>query len=121
MSAEANRRRDARYEVPAVIDSPELSDLPLLAEDVSVGGFRVVVSRKPEIQSVVECSLQVFDELFDRCAGRVVWISDNESIPDTWSVGLKVVLVEGDRQHFAEVLAELGEKFQGAIPPFSFL
>lgn len=120
MRAGKDRRHDERFSIPAVIDAPGLSKIPLLAEDVSAGGIRVVVSRKPDPKAVFECSVQIFNEVFDRCSGKIVWVSDNESTPKTWSVGVMVELIEGDRKHFVRVLKELGKQYQGAIPPFSF-
>lgn len=83
--------------VPVVIQAPELSDLPLVPEDVSAGGFKVVVTKEPSKQASVECSLQVGDEVFDNCKAHVVWIRKNEGQYESWDVGLTIKTLIEDR------------------------
>ena len=107
MSDSKDRRVYIRFQVPVVIDAPDVSDLPLVPEDMSEGGFKVLVSKKPEMGPLVPCDIQICDEVFERCEGQVVWVQENSTHPDTWFIGLTVKTAGDDRGRLVRSLEEL--------------
>jgi hypothetical protein len=97
MKTKQDQRQYERVTVPVVIQAPGLSDLPLVPEDVSAGGFKVVVTQEPSQHASIECSLQFGDEVFDNCNARVVWVSKNEGPYESWDVGLTIKTLIEDR------------------------
>ena len=105
----SENRNSCRREIPVVVLAASLSDSPLVAEDVSGGGFRVVVSKKPAENTSHNLSIQVFSRIFEGCKGKVAWIQKNESQSQTWSVGIFLDMTDSDREEFSDML----EKIQG--------
>jgi len=105
------KRKFPRYTVPVLVEVPALSDFPLVPEDISGGGIRIVVSREPVMDQVVECSLQINDHSYSS-KGKVVWLSENDTDPPTWTAGLSVMVHEElSRElnaHLKESVLELG-------------
>lgn len=117
-----DRRQHRRVPIPipAVIEAPYLSNDPLVPKDVSVGGFRVEVRRKPPLHARVTCGIRVREETFENCDGSVVWIKDNETDPPTWDIGLNFSMGDVNAQRLAKVLEELAEETGDSPPPIGF-
>ena len=96
MNENSEKRQFPRVQIPVVIDVPELSAIPLVPEELSAGGFQVVVSKKPEIGASVSCFIQIADEVFENCSGRVVWSQESGSDSAAWVAGLAVNMMGGD-------------------------
>ncbi len=107
MATEEERRRHSRFTIPVVIDAPDLSGVSLVPEDVSAGGFRVVVSKRPEAGQEVSCAIQILDESFRDCRGTVVRVEERPETPGTWSIGLRVEAAEGAAGLLEKKLREL--------------
>ncbi len=107
-------RKHPRHTVPVVIDMPDISDLPLVPEDVSVGGFQVIVPKKPEVGVVFHCDIQIFEERFENCHGRVVWTGKNPDTPGSWVIGVRVDHAEEDIDRFTEKMKEVVEQIRTA-------
>jgi len=107
-------RRFARFNLPVLIEVPALSDVPLVPEDISAGGFGVVVSERPETASIIECTLQVLGGVFKGCHAEIMWVRENDASPSTWTVGLSVRLAGGDQERLDALLRELGAEFTRA-------
>lgn len=114
MNEHEERRRYSRYTIPVVIDASEISDLPLVPEDVSAGGFRVIVLEKPEVGATVHCNIQVHGERFHDCYGRVAWSGSNEQTPGSWVIGVRVDHTESDIGRLNERLREVAEEMKAA-------
>lgn len=97
MKTAQDQRRYARFTIPVVIQAPELSDLPLVPEDVSAGGFKVVVTQEPPQKDSIECSIQISEDVFDNCIAHVAWVHKNEGTPESWEVGLTIKTLIEDR------------------------
>jgi len=90
--------------IPVLIEAPSLSDFPLVPEDVSAGGFQVVVSGEPKIGSTVEFTIQIYESVYPECRARIVWIKENKTDPATWAVGLSFEMDERRQRDFARLL-----------------
>ncbi len=97
MKTAQDQRKYERFTIPVVIQAPELSDLPLVPEDVSAGGFKVVVTQEPPKKDSIECSIQVSDDVFDNCNAHIAWVRKIEGTPETWEVGLTIKTLIEDR------------------------
>jgi len=107
MPTEDERRKYSRFTIPVVIDAPALSDVSVVPEDVSTGGFRVIVTKKPVAGDTVPCAIQILDEIFQNCRGRVVWVTENSEMPGTWTIGFSVDSTEKGIELLEEKLREL--------------
>ncbi len=114
MNENKERRRHSRYTIPVVIDAPDISELPLIPEDVSAGGFRVIVPVKPEVGTGIHCNIQVHEERFHDCYGRVAWSGKNEQTPGSWVIGVRVDHTESDIGRLNEKLKEVAEEIKAA-------
>ena len=97
MKTAQDQRRYARFTIPVIVQAPELSDLPLVPEDVSAGGFKVMVTKEPPQRNSIECSIQVSEDVFDNCTAHVEWVRKNEDAPEIWEVGLTIKTLIEDR------------------------
>ncbi len=97
MKTAQDQRKYARFTVPVVIQAPELSDLPLVPEDVSAGGFKVVVTKEPPKKDSIECSIQISEDVFDNCTAHVAWVQKKDGPPEIWEVGLTIKTLIEDR------------------------
>ena len=100
-------RRLFRSDVPIMIVAPSLSDSPLVAEDVSSGGFKVVVSKRPLDNTIHELSIQTPGQIFEGCKAKVAWVRENETQPTTWSLGLSIHLLDDEQAQFSATLEEV--------------
>lgn len=105
-------RRYPRFDLPVLIESAALSDVPLVPEDISAGGFMVVLPERPEVERVVECTLQVLGGVFPGCRARVMWARENGEVPGAWTAGLAVELAGPDRDRLAATLESLLSQFR---------
>lgn len=104
---EANRRRGPRFDLPAVVVAPELSDFPLVPEDLSAGGFRVAVTKPPVPNTDVEFSLEVADLKFEGRRARIAWVRENPTPSPSWSVGLGFEMEEQERTKLEALLRKI--------------
>ncbi len=51
------KHKDARHYLPVVILAPTLSEMPLVPEDISEGGFRVLMNEEPPDVEKFDCSI----------------------------------------------------------------
>ena len=73
-----------------MIDAPGLSDISIVPEDVSAGGFRIIVTKEPALGDSVQCAIQIMDQNFPNCQGRVVWKSGKTDTLGSWAIGFSV-------------------------------
>ncbi len=99
-------RAHSRVRMSATIVAPTLSRSPLIVEDVSGSGLKVVVSTKPEKGSRYELCLQVSDVITDRCQAEVAWVEENATDPLTWTIGIALDLSDEEKKRFGELLRE---------------
>ncbi len=92
---------------PILIDAPSLSGIMLDPVDVSMGGYRVVVSERPTVGDLFDCSVEVQGKLFDECHGRVARVIENEADPPTWSVGMSLQPPDSQRIDYEDAMNEL--------------
>jgi len=103
-------RQFDRFTIPVVVDAPELSDLPLVPEDVSAGGFRLVTPKRPPAGSRFACSLQISGEAFDECQVEIIWVHENDTDPPSWTAGLSIRSLDGSRDHLAGILSKVNDE-----------
>ena len=109
MRSEENRLFP-RYFLPVVIQVPDVSDLPLVPEEISAGGFKVFVTNKPPRGDQVECSIQIANEVFDNCRATVVWDQDNGD--GTWYAGISIESLTEERVFFELTLDKANKELQ---------
>lgn len=98
----SDKRRHVRYQIPMSTVLPKISEVPLDVEDISRGGFRVVVTQKPEKDSQIEGSLLRSGKLIARFFGRVVWYSECTQQPSSWTIGISMDVHGGDESRLAD-------------------
>ncbi len=84
MSADTERRVFPRYlavSFPIMIEAPSLSDFMLFPVNISLSGYKVVVSECPAVGDLFDCSVEVKGKLFEECHGRVARVIENEATP----------------------------------------
>ena len=108
-----NQRKFERFSLPVALNIPGLSDLPLIPEDVSAGGVMVIVSRKPEADGLLECTMQISGGAAFECQARIAWERDNGTDPSSWSVGLTFELSEQERQKLDDHVRDLVSEYWG--------
>ncbi len=104
------RRKNTRFKVSMQIHAPVLSDSPLVAEDVSKSGCRVVVSKKPQMGDIFACTLRVWDKIYDNCQGEVAWYMNKGASSTQWSCGLILKMEDKKKEKFIEELEKYTEK-----------
>ncbi len=90
MVSQDERRQQSRFALPVVIDAPALSEISIVPEDVSTGGFRVIVTKEPVVGDSIQCGIQIMDSNFPNCRGRIVWKSGKTDSSDSWAIGFCV-------------------------------
>ena len=114
MGQSEEKREFARFENPAkkFQDSRVQLTIPGLIEDTvsptnfSAGGFKLDASKKPEPGASVACTIQVAGEKIENCNAHVAWVTENESKPGTWIVGLSVDITGDDQDKLSSMLTE---------------
>lgn len=102
------RRENARFEVPMVLLSKGLAGRPMVPVDMGLAGMRAVVDQRPELGSEHPARMVFLDEVLD-CRVRVLWATDNQTIPLTWTVGLALLLTHEEQQRLTSVLRTFRE------------
>ncbi len=108
------KREFARFDNPAkkFQDSRVQLTIPGLAEDTvspvdfGVGGFKLDASKKPEPGAAVACTIQVAGDKIENCNAHVAWVTENESKPGTWIVGLSVNVTGDDQDKLSSMLTD---------------
>jgi hypothetical protein len=100
-----------RFQLPVVIEAPALSEVPLVPENISAGGFGVTLAARPEPRRTVDCILQVAGEVFRNCRAEVVWVGEDGSGEGLWKAGLSVELAERDRARLEGILRNFHSEF----------
>ncbi len=118
MSSSKEGRKFVRHTIPVMIEAPTLSEVPLVPEDVSTGGFGVVITKKLEPGNLVPCDIQVLDGMFKGCEAEIMWARENGTSPPTWTVGLTVRMSGEERARFEQNLQKLLLEFYGS-PDFA--
>ncbi len=72
--------------------------------DISLGGYKVVVSERPAVGDLFDCSVEVQGKLFEECHGRVAQVIENEAAPLKWFVGMSLQPPEDQRIDYEEVM-----------------
>ncbi|MFC1492234.1 response regulator [Nitrospinota bacterium] len=103
----SENRNSCRRDIPVVVVAPSLSDSPLVAEDVSSGGFRIAVSKQPGDNTLHQLSIQVFGQIFEACKGGVAWVKRGNNQSQAWSVGLILHMTDTERERFSKTLEEI--------------
>ena len=109
MNDASERRGFTRFRIPVIIEAMDISPIPLIPEDVSAGGFKILVSSKVELQENVDCIIQIRDEVFDNCRGSVIWVREHSNDPPMWGIGFQVDDAGGEQEHFAGALKSLSD------------
>ena len=107
MAEEKTNRSFERFTLPVIIEVPALSDVPLVPEDVSTGGFSFVVDSRPEENDDFDCTVMILDQTFEDCRALVKWIKNNLTEPGTWTIGLAFQMSGREREHFEALLEKL--------------
>ncbi|MEE9241061.1 MAG: PilZ domain-containing protein [bacterium] len=100
-------RHFARFILPVLIEAPALSEVPLVPEDLSAGGFSVIVTEKPEPDGIVECNLQILGAVFEKCEAKIMRIQENDTDPVTWTIGLSILLSGEERERLVSMVKQL--------------
>lgn len=111
MTESRENRGFDRFTLPVIVEAPSLSDVALVPEDVSVGGFSFVVGDRPEPKSIVDCTVMILDHTFENSRGEVRWVRDNAADPGTWLIGLAIQMSGQERQLFETLLNQLISEF----------
>ena len=107
MNIGTEKRAFPRYlaiSFPILIDAPSLSGIMLDPVDVSMGGYRVVVSERPAVGDLFDCSVEVQGKLYEECHARVVQVIENEAAPLRWFVGMSLQPPEDQRIDYEETM-----------------
>ncbi len=110
MNEESTKRDFERFTLPVIIEVPAISDVPLVPEDISAGGFSFIVDTRPEDNEEFDCTVMILDHEFEDARALVKWIRENPSDPDTWMIGLAFQMSGQDREKFEALLAKLLEE-----------
>lgn len=109
MSDASERRKFPRFRIPVIIEAIDISPIPLIPEDVSAGGFKILVSSKVELQENVDCIIQIRDDVFDNCRGSVAWVREHSTDPPMWGIGFQVDDTGGEQERFTDALKNLSD------------
>ena len=106
MEISIDRRANTRLHPFITVEAPSLSPGPLQTEDVCATGlcFTVHSQRRVEPQEKFQISIRISDFVCHKCEGIVAWSQKSEGAPETWRVGLLVMMPELERKRFAAAL-----------------
>lgn len=110
MTGEDTKRNFARFTLPVIIEASALSDVPLVPEDISAGGFSFIVDARPEENEEFDCTVMILDHEFEDARALVRWIKKIPSEPETWLIGLAFQMSGQDREKFETLLEKLLEE-----------
>ncbi len=109
MNSDSNKRSTFRQPNAAfvvLIDAPSHSEVLLEPMDVSLGGFRVKLHEKPELGEVIDCSIDIMNQVFEGCRMTVARVEKNEGDPATWTAGMSLEVSESVRADFENALKQ---------------
>ncbi|MEE9275092.1 MAG: PilZ domain-containing protein [bacterium] len=101
------RRQYSRHEIPVEINAPALSDAPMLAENASVGGFRVLATKKLKPGTTFEISFEISGLSFERCEGIVAWVEERAARSGAWPTGVLIRMTDEEREKFLNAVEKL--------------
>lgn len=104
-----DKRKFDRFMLPVVIEAPNISDLPIIPEDVSVGGFKIMLVEKHQEGTRVDCSIQLSGKSFDNCQAHIAWLRENSDPPGTWFAGFELETLDGKQGEFESLLRKSNE------------
>lgn len=102
--------------VEMLVEAPALSEAPLVPEDVSVGGFKVVAGRRLEPGSEQEITIRISDVTFEGCRVRVKGCRESGVNTGSWAISVELMLSEEERERFALALEDLSERQRSKGP-----
>jgi len=102
--------------VEMLVEAPALSDVPLVPEDVSVGGFKVVAGRRVEPGTVHEITVRISDAAFEGCRVRVKGCRETGVNTGVWAISVELMLSEEARERFALALENLSARQRSEEP-----
>ena len=108
MAAESEHRLYTRFPVPipVAVIAPALSNLPLIPEDICASGLQLTISKEPDLNREVECSIRIHKDVFEGISAVPVWGRVFEDDPPTWIMGLKFELPEDKRGQLEKSLRQ---------------
>ena len=109
VQSKENKRKFDRFMLPVVIEAPDISELPIIPEDVSAGGFRIMLVEKHQEGTRVDCSIQLSGESFDHCQAHIAWLQENTDPPGTWFAGIEIETLDGKQKEFESLLRKSNE------------
>ncbi|MDA1001188.1 MAG: PilZ domain-containing protein [bacterium] len=109
MNDSSERRQFTRFRIPVIIEAGDISPIPLIPEDISAGGFKILVSTEVRPQENVDSIIQIRDEIFENCKGSIIWVREHSKEPPSWAIGFRVEDVGGEETRFEEALKSLSD------------
>ncbi|MEE9239587.1 MAG: cyclic nucleotide-binding domain-containing protein [bacterium] len=97
-------RLHPRVAIPGVVEAPDLSDTPLVLDNISAGGLLITVPKKPDPENEYPISLKFGGLTFQWDKATVIWSKLSDSINNTWKVALKLEMTEEERKKLTETL-----------------
>jgi hypothetical protein len=106
MVAGNNRRASPRSDLPILIHIPRLCpEKPLRPKDISMGGFKVELEKKPDVGSACLCGVRIEETVFSGEA-TVVWVKEELGpVPPRWQAGLLFRMPEEKEEEFEKAIA----------------
>lgn len=115
MNENANKRRSPRQPNAAfvvLIDAPTHSEVLLEPIDISLGGFSVLLHKKPELGEVIECEIDILNKVFEGCRMTVVRVAENDGDNAAWMTGMSLEVPLGFQPGFEEALKAVFPKIE---------
>ncbi|MDP7169672.1 MAG: PilZ domain-containing protein [Nitrospinota bacterium] len=101
------------HHVHSFLGSLQSAESTLDPEDISLGGFKVVVPNQPRVGDVIKCYVKLKGKRYENCRAQVAWVSEKDSDHSSWEVGVALDMEEDERagfhSDFIEVLKEMGK------------
>lgn len=110
MDEKEGPRRFPRYDIPAELEIPSLSDTPVTPENVSASGFHIVVPTNPEESGEIHVSFKISDMSFERVQALRAWSEEVHERPGMYHVGLLMIMNEDDRDGLLNQLESMTKK-----------
>ena len=105
------RRSSARHlnnkNPQVVLEALALSPDPIIPDDLSAGGFRIVAHRKSAPDKLIPCSIHIGATAIDGCICQVAWVEKRPKKPESWAMGLLLKMSDKQRKFFTSCLEEI--------------
>ncbi|MBT3350040.1 MAG: hypothetical protein HOC91_01310 [Nitrospinaceae bacterium] len=98
----SSRQPNAAFVV--LIDAPTHSEVLLEPMDVSLGGFSVLLHDKPDLGEVIDCEVDILNNVFESCRMTVVRVEENDEETPTWTTGMSLEVPPNFQSSFKEAL-----------------